>query len=246
MNVSEIYTEIGQLLGDTQHDRWSTSVLLARMNLAQTKVLVYTNSVKNKETLTAVSATDTVQLDTDVIDVIRVDIQRTDGSWVKLKGFLRDELDFDFPNWQQISDGEPQAYWWDGTNQQLNLVPSPDSANAIANGLRVWEIQKPVDMVLTTDQPFGSNAAIIPYHLAIVYWVVAQCWMDDGTPEAMAKSRFHRSETMSRPGNFEREIMQINSKFDTPEDIPVRILWKPQGGRASGIGIRSKANPLGQ
>lgn len=246
MNVSELYTEIGQLLGDPQHDRWTTAILLSRINLAQTKVLVYTNSVKTKETLTAVAATDTVQLDTDVIDVIRVDIQNSSGEWKKLNGYLRDQLDFEIPTWQQLTDGEPKAYWWDGTNQQINLVPAPNSTNAITNGLRVWEIQEPADMVSTTDIPFGSNTAIVPYHMAIVYWVVAQCWMDDGTPEALQKARFHRSETMSRPGNFEREIMQINSKFDAPEDIPARILWSPQGGRLSSLGFRSKGNPLGQ
>lgn len=232
MQVSDLYLEIGQLLGDPGNARWTPAVLLPRINLAQTKILIYTNAVKTKETLTAVAATETVQLDTDVIDIIRVDILRTDGSWKKLNGIFRDQLDFESPNWQQLDDGEPQLYWWDGTNQKLNLVPAPDSANAITNGLRVWEIQNPTALTSTTDTPFGSNAAMIPYHLAIAYWVAAQCFMDDGTPEALAKARFHRSELMARPGNFEREIMQINSKFDSPQDIPARILWRPQGSRA--------------
>ncbi len=243
MQVSDFYAEIGRRLNDPSNQRWSTDVLLTRMNRSQTKILVLTNSVKTKETLTATAATDTVQLDTDVIDIIRVDIQRTNGDWVKLSGLLRDQLDFKFPNWQQLTDGEPAAYWWDGTNQQLNLVPAPDSANAIASGLRVWEIQKPADMSVTTDQPFGSNAAMIPYHMAIVHDVVADCWQDDGTPEALSKSRFHRSGTLSRPGEFEFEIMRINSKFDSPEDIPVKILWQPQGGRV-GSWSRSKSNPF--
>lgn len=242
MLVSELYAEIGQLLGDRNNDRWSQEVLLSRINIAVTKILIYTNSVKTKETLTAVAGTDTVQLDTDVIDIIRVDVQRTNGLWVKLRGYLRDQLDFEDPNWQQTDDGEIQAYWWDGTNQQLNLVPAPDAANAITNGLRVWEIQKPADLVLPADIPFDSNAAMIPYHMAICYWVAAQCFMDDGTPEALAKSRFHRSETMSRPGNFERELMQINAKFDSPEDIPARILWKPQGGRTGSSSWISKGS----
>lgn len=245
MIVSEMYAEIGRLLNDANNDRWSQSVLLGRMNRSQTKVLVMTNSVKTKETLTAVAATDTVQLDTDVIDIIRVDINRTNGSWFKLQGYLRDQLDFEFPNWQQLDDGEPLAYWWDGTNQQLNLVPAPDSANAISSGLRVWEIQKPANMSAVSDSPFGSNAAMIPYHMAIVHDVVADCWQDDGTQEALAKARFHRSGTLSRPGEFEMEIMRINSKFDTPEDIPIRIMWKPQGGRVGARRFPSKSNPLG-
>ena len=54
----------------------------------------------------------------------------------------------------------------------MNLVPAPDAANAISSGLRVWEIQKPADLVNSTDVPFGSNTAMIPYHGAIVHDVV--------------------------------------------------------------------------
>lgn len=244
MNVSEFYAEIGRRLNDPNNERWSQSVLLTRMNRSQTKVVIMTNSVKTKETLTPVASTATVQLDTDVIDIIRVDIQRVGGDWVKLNGMLRDQLDFEVPNWQQLEEGEPKLYWWDGTNQQINLVPAPDSANAITNGLRVWELQKQADMDDSADVPFGANAAMIPYHMAIVHDVVADCWQDDGTPEALAKSRFHRSGTMARPGEFENEIMRINAKFDAPEDIPVRLLWMPEGGRASKGTFRNKANPL--
>ena len=245
MQLSEIQDECARLLGDPSHDRWSAETLLYRINRSCTKVVALTNSVKTKETLTAVASTATVSLDSDVIDIIRVDIKRTNGDWVKLRGYLRDQLDFENPNWQQLSVGEPVCYWWDGTNQQLNLVPAPDSANALASGLRVWEIQKPADMVNASDVPFSSNAAMIPYHMAIVHDVVADCWQDDGTPESMQKSRFHRSGVMERPGEFERELKLINSKFDAPEDIPARILWQPTGGRASRVGM-FKNNPLGQ
>lgn len=244
MDVSAIYQECGRLLADPSNDRWSQSTLLTRINMAQTKVLAYTNAVKTKETLTPTATNPEVQLDTDVIDIIRVDIVRSDGDVFKLRGYLREQLDFDFPNWQQLDDGEPLAYWWDGTNQKINLVPAPDSANAITNGLRVWEVQNPTALTSSSDVPFGSNAAMIPYHMAIVHWVVAQCWMDDATPESLAKSKFHRSGLMDRPGQFELEIMRINAKFDTPEDIPARILWRPTGGRLSmGWGDR-KANPI--
>lgn len=244
MNLSQIYTECGRLLNDVGNSRWPQATLLDRINGAMTDILILTNSVKTLETLTPTVSTSAVQLNTKVIDVIRVVIQRTDGSLFKLRGYLRDQLDYEFPNWQQLTDGEPLAYWWDGTNQQLNLVPKPDSANAIASGLRVWEIITPTDLANTTDVPFDSNAAMIPYHDAIVHDVVAKCWMDDGTPEALAKSKFHKSGTMSHPGEFENEIMKINSKFDAPEDIPARILWRPQGGRASRVGLITKENPL--
>jgi hypothetical protein len=245
MDVSAIYSECGRLLSDPNNDRWNQAVLLARINLAQTKVIAYTNAIKERESLTPVSGTSTVSVDADTVDIIRVDIQRDNGDWVKLRGYLRDQLDFEDPNWQQKDDGEPQAYWWDGTNQQINLVPAPDSANAISSGLRVWEVRNPTALDDSADVPFASNAAMIPYHMALVHWVVAQCLMDDGTPEALQKSKFHKSGLMARPGEFENEIKRIHAKFDSPEDIPVRLLWKPQGGRIGRTGVE-KSNPLGQ
>lgn len=247
MNVSQFYAEIGRKLNDPDNQRWSQAVLLERMNRSQTKILALTKSVKTLETLTPVAATATVQLDTDTIDIIRVDIVRSDGDIFELHGYLRDQLAFLYPDWQQIEDGEPLAYWWDGTNQQINLVPAPDSANAITNGLRVWEIQKPSDMSAVSDVPFGSNSAMIPYHDAIVYDVVAECLSDQAeqSPESLAKSKFFRSGLMANPGEFEKAIMRINANFDAPTDIPPRLLWKPTGGRLTQGGRDRKAYPLG-
>ncbi len=246
MDVSAFYREIGRKLNDPDNQRWVQSVLLERMNRSQTKVLGYTNAVKTREVLTPVASTEEVQLDTDTMDIIRVDIMNSSGEWKKLNGIFRDQLDFEDPNWQQRDDGEPLTYWWDGTGQIIHLVPAPSSDWAQTNGLRVWEVQKPADMALSSDVPFGSNAAMIPYHMAIVHDVAADCWQDDGTPEALQKARFHRSGLLERPGEFEMEIKRISSKFDVPEDIPARVLWKPTGGRANQQAFRSKVNPFNQ
>jgi hypothetical protein len=244
MDLSAMYAESGRLLGDPNNERWVVATLKTRLNLAMTVVQALTNAVKTLETLTPVAGTEEVQLDTDVIDVVRVHIKNSSGEWFPLSGILKDQLDFEAPNWQQMEDGMPRRFSWDGTNQKLLLIPAPSSEWAVSNGLRVWEIQRPVDLSATTDVPFSTNTAFIPYHMSLVHWTVAQCWMDDGTDEALKKSRFHRSDDFSRPGKFEMEVKKIWNKFDAPEAIPARILWRPQGGRASGIGTRSKANPL--
>lgn len=246
MDVSDFYGEIGRKLNDPNNDRWTQSILLERMNRSQTKVLALTNSMKTKETLTPVASTETVSLDSDVIDVIRVHIKNSSGEWKKLRGVLRDQMDFEDPNWRNKDDGEPQAYTWDGTNQQLILIPAPTSEWAQTDGLEVWEIQKPVDMDDSSDVPFNSNSAMIPYHMAIVYDVAADCLQDEKTPEAFSLAKRYRSGDFSRPGEFENEIKMIRAKFDAPEDIPARILWKPQGGRASMHGVITKSNPFGQ
>lgn len=246
MLVSALYTEIGQLLSDPLNNRWLPTTLLPRINLAQTKILSLTNAIKTKESLTPVAGTATVSLDTDTMDIVRVHIKNTSGEWKKLHGILRDQLDFENPGWRQLTAGEPMAYTWDGSTLVMTLVPAPSSTWAVSNGLEVWEVQKPTDLTLTSETPFATNNAMIPYHMAIAHWVVAQCWMDDATPEALGKSKFHRSDDFSRPGKFEMEIKSIREKFDAPEDIPARILWSPEGGRASKSGFRSKSNPFAQ
>lgn len=244
MILSSLQAEIGRLLADPNNDRWSASVLTSRINEAQTEVQGLTNAVKTKETLTPVVNTRTVALDDDVLDIIRVDITRSDGRVEELPGISREELDFRYPNWQQETNGAPRLYFYDATLNQVNLVPKPDSANAITNGLFVWESRKPADLASASDVPFDSTTTVIPYHMSIVHWVVAQCWMDDGTPEALGKAKFHKSGDIDRPGQFELQIKKINARYDKPTDIPMNILWKPTGGRIGGS-VPSKSYPLG-
>ena len=246
MDVSDFYSEIGRKLNDVNNERWSQAIILERLNRSMTRVLALTNAVKTLETLTPVAGTETVSLDADVMDIVRVHIKNSSGEWKPLQGILKDQLDFEDPDWQNREDGEPIRWTWDGTNQDLILVPAPDSEWAQTDGLRVWEIQKPADMSASSDVPFSSNAAMIPYHPALIHDVVADCWQDDGTPEALAKAKFHRSGDFSRPGQFELEIKLIRSKFDAPQSIPARILWRPEGGRASKVGLRTKDNLFGQ
>ncbi len=246
MNLSELEAEESRLLGDVNNDRWSTSVLTIRNNEAATIVQGYTNAVKTKETLTPSANTEAVTLDADTMDIVKATITRTDGSIYELDGITEENLDFDYPNWRNYSAGAPLRYFYDASGQQLHLVPKPDSANAIASGLIVYEVRKPADLVNASDIPFDSNNQMVPYHMAIVYWVVAQCWMDDGTPEALAKSRFYKSGVLEQKGagQFEFQIMRILSKFDNPEDVPDHIKYRPTGGRAGAYNYPTHDNPF--
>jgi hypothetical protein len=245
VNLGQIWAECGRLLNDPNNDKWSQSVLTFRANQAQTIVQNYTKAVKTKETLTPTANNPEVSVDSDTLDILRVVLTLSNGHKKVLNGINREELDFRFSNWQDWDAGEPEMYWFDATNGKINLVRAPDSANATTSGLAVWEVLKPADVSVSTDTPFDSNTPMIPYHLSIVHWTVAQCWMDDGTPEALAKARFHRSGSLDRPGEFEKEIMRIRKDFDVPTDVPSHIMWRPQGGRLAKWGKISKSNPLG-
>ena len=242
MNLSELQQEIGRLLNDADNTRWSASILTTRINEAQTIVQGYTRALKTDDTLTPTANTQAVTLDADTMDIIRVVIQRQDGDQFQLEGTTEDDLDFDYPNWRNLDAGEPKAWFYKGSNQTLNLVPKPDANNAISNGLIVTGIHKPPSLSASSDIPFNSNNQLVPYHMSIVHWVVAQCYLDDGTPEALAKSKFHRSGAMARPGEFETQIMRILAQFDSPQ-VPTRIKFRLQGGRI-GPYYPSKTNPL--
>lgn len=243
MNLLTLQQEIGRLLNDPNNTRWTGDVLTARINLAQTEIQGYTDAVKTSETVTPVANTATVSLNANTMDIVRASKTQVNGSVIPFDGITREELDIRFPGWQQWTAGEPMYWYYDATNQQVTLAPKPDSSNAITNGLTFWEVRVPTDLSSSTDVPFLSNNQMIPYHMAIVHWVVAQCWMDDGQPEALSKAKFHKSGSLRSPGQYELQIERIMSLFDVPAAIPSHINWMPEGGRVGTFGP-SKAYPL--
>lgn len=243
MNLSEIQAESARLLNDPNFQRWPAATLTVRANIAQTKIQGATDAVKTSETLTPVVSTRTITLDADTMNLVRASKTKFNGAIVPFNGISREELDFRYPDWQQWQDGEPLFWYYDATNQQINLIPKPDATNAITNGITVWESRVPAPLVNSTDIPFESNNQMIPYHIAICYWIVAQCWLDDGTPEALGKSKYFMSGNMLNPGLYEKEVGRILSEFDVPEIVPDQILWQPEGAR-TGLNFPSKSYPL--
>lgn len=243
MTLQYIWSESGRLLNDPNNSRWTTTVLTERANKAQTIIQGYAKAVKTTETLTPTANTQAVALNANTLDITKVVITRSNGDQFPMEGTTVDDLDIEYPNWRNLDAGEPKTWFYDGVAQTLNLVPKPDSNNAITNGLEVEEIRKPASMAAAGDVPFDSNAEMEPYEDAIVSWVVSKCWADDGTPEALGKSKFFRSGSMAKPGEFEKELMRIYSQFNNPQ-VPTHIHFQKQGGRLSGWGP-SKANPLG-
>lgn len=187
--------------------------------------------MKTVETLTPTADTKEVDLANDTLDITRVTLTDSDGDVHVLTGKSRDELDFYFPDWETWSSGLPIHYFYDASENDLILVPAPSSTYATTDALKVWEIQPPASLTSDSSEPFDANQAMQSYAYSIVHWVVAQCWMDDGTPEALAKSRFHKSGSFEAPGEFEKYIKMIRAKFDAPSMVPARIKWLPQGGR---------------
>lgn len=245
MTRAEIEAEIGRLLGDVRHTRWSVGTLRSREEMAQKEVQVLTGAVKTVDTLTPVAETREVEVDSSVIDVVRVTLTDSDGVVTPLTGRGRLDLDYYLPNWENKDSGKPEVFSWDASEQDLLLIPKPSSDYAIADALKVWEVRTPAPMTSDTSEPFDANVLMVPFHMSIVHWVVAQCFMDDGNAEALGKSKFHKSGLMDRPGEYEKQLKKINARFDSPTSIPQRIKWTPQGGRLAGTQSPTKSYPWG-
>lgn len=244
MDLSGIWAECGRLLSDRNNDRWSQDILTTRANLAQTEIVGQTSCIKEVANYTPQANASNVTVDADIIDIIRAEITNANGETIPLQGISREQLDFLYPNWQQWQAGQPLLWWYDQTSNILHLQPSPDANAAITNALRLWEVKVPNALSASTDIPFNSYTPLVPYHMSIVHWVVAQCFMDDGTPEALAKARFHKSGSMLNPGEYEKEIGRIMAEFDSPSAIPGQVLFRPQGGRIGTWYVPSKSYPL--
>lgn len=244
-DLSLIWSECGRILGDPNHDRWSTDILTTRANQAQREIQAYTNAVKTEANFTTTSGTAYVQLSTTTLDVLRVTKIFTDGSIRPLDGTTREELDFLYPDWNQWQSGEPLYWYFDtingATNARLYMVPAPD---ANVPTLTVTYSRLPTDMSLSTDTAFDGNLLMSVHYWVIIHWVVGQCFMDDGTPEALTKSKFHRSGNMLNPGEYEKGLGRIMSQFDNASGAQSHILFRPKGGRTTNWYVPNKSNPL--
>lgn len=193
--------------------------------------MAITGAIKTTSSYTPTAETKEVTLGTDIIDITRVTFENSDGDITPLEGKTREDWDFYSAGWENEGSGTPKQFAWDPSNSQLILRPKPDSNAAVTNGLKVWEVNIPTALTGDSSTPFDANVAIQAYAMVIVHGVTALCWMDDGTPEALAKARFHRSNEIDKPGEFERYIKLINSKFTHPIGIATSIKWSPQGPR---------------
>lgn len=239
MNLGELKAECGRLLNDTNHQRWSESLLTTRLNLAQDEVVAYTDVYKIYAAASVSAGVDSTILDSATMDVNRVYLDYGDEQY-PLTGMSTVELDYRYPGWYNWSDSRPQVYSYDQVTRTITFHPAPDK-DIIVN---MFQLVKPADLSLDTEVPFDSNVALIPYHISLVHWTVAQCWMDDGTPESLSKSMFHKTGNILKPGQYELQLKRIMDKFDGSENIQNHILWKSQGGRRGSWGT-SKSYPLG-
>lgn len=248
MTRTELEEEISRLLGDPSNTRWSTSIIDTRIEHAQIAVQKQARAQKTTTNYTPTANTAAVSIGSSVIDILRATYTLSDGT-IKGPGTRFDPinrwlLDVQRPNWQNESAGEPVLWFMDASNQQVILIPKPDSTAAVSNALTLIEVRTPATLSSSSSVPFDSSNLMVPYHRSIVYWVVAECLRDNQDADSLNKAKYFRSDNRQNPGLFEVEMKMILSLFDVPEAQPARITPRPQGGRISSGGRQSKRDPL--
>lgn len=252
MQRSDIEAEIARLLGDPSNTRWTTAVIDTRLDAAEVDVLKWTNAIKTARTYTPTANSNYVTVGTTILDILDATYTQPDGT---VKGSKRRfdpisvwDLNFNRPNWRNEQPGEPVLWSFDASNDRIILVPAPDASNISTTNLSLLEVDTPTTPLsqgTATSIPFDSNALMVPYHRALINWVVSECLKDNNDSDSLQKARYFRSNDVTRPGEYETQIKQILMKFDVPEAIPAGVKFQPQGGRISGYGLNQKQNPLG-
>lgn len=193
----------------------------------------------------------TVTVSALIIDVLVGTYTLSDGTIKSAnRGFnpiSRYQLDIDRPNWRNEDAGEPVLWTFDASNDQVILIPKPDSAHVVANALTLTEVRQPTTLSsgAASSIPFDSNSLMVPFHRALIYWAVAECLRDNSDTDSLNKAKYFRSDNRQEPGLYETEIKQIMSLFDVPEVQPARVSCRPTGGRLGSPGQLTKSNPLG-
>jgi len=252
MQRSDIESEVSRLLGDPAQSRWSTATIDLRLDAAQIQVQKEAKAVKVTASYTPTVNVAAVVVSDQIIDILRATFTLPDGT-VRVDGsgfspINRYQLDRDRPNWPNEDPGEPVLWCWDASTRSVILIPKPDAAHAaVANALTLLEVHQPTPLSTGTaaSVPFDSNALMVPFHRALVYWAVAECLRDNQDADSLSKAKYFRSDNRQSPGLYETEVKMLLSLFDVPEAVPARVSWKPSGGRRGSPGQLTKSNPLG-
>ena len=187
MNRTVLYTLIGDLCNDPNHDRYSTSQIDNQLDIVQDRWNVDAGILLETVTLTTVSGTRAYavsNLTGTPIDFRRVthkglELNKRSKSWFDL--YASDDWTDDV--------GTPTEFYIDvtGTSYSLVLYPTPQDADAGAN-LVVEYVKRHTAIANASDEPFNSLTYLSPYHYGIAYHVASNLMAQDPDPVNAAKA----------------------------------------------------------
>ena len=192
MNRTVLYTLIGDLCNDPNHDRYTTSQIDTQLDLIQDRWNVDAGILVDTTTLTTVAGTRSYAvsgLTGTAIDFRRVthlglELVKRSKSWFDL--YAGDDWSDDV--------GTPTQYYIDTDADGFFIVlyPTPQTADAGAN-LVVEYVKRHTSMANASDEPFNSLTYLGPYHYGVAYKAASNLLAQDPDPVNAAKAaRFDR------------------------------------------------------
>jgi hypothetical protein len=182
---------IGDLTGDPDNRRWSTSKVQAKIEEGQEHFVSDTRVLTDNTTDSIVSGTAEYTLPTDTVDILTVS-----ANYDLLKRISKYDLYIEAGNDWQDDTGSPTNYYIDidPNNQKLGLYPIPEGGDAGTNNLRIEYIKMPPALTGDSSVPFDGHTLLYPYHMAIAYWAAADLLRVYPTQEHLAMIAEYRKE----------------------------------------------------
>ena len=187
MNRTVLYTLIGDLVNDPNHDRYSTSQIDTQLDIVQDRWNVDAGILVDTVTITTVAGTRDYAL-TGLTGTV-VDFRRVTFRGLELN--KRSKQWFDLYAGDDWSDdtGTPTDFYIDTDADGFHLVlyPIPQTEDAGAY-LVVEYVKRHTTMDEATDEPFNSLTYLSPYHYGIAYRVASNLLSQDPDPINAAKA----------------------------------------------------------
>lgn len=220
MNQTQLYTLIGDLTNDPNHDRYSTSQIDTLLEVCQSRWNVAAGIIVDATTLTTVSGTQTYALTS--LTGVPIAFRRVTHKGLELD--KRSKVWLDLYAGDDWSDdiGTPTMYYIDTDGDAFNLVvyPIPQDGDTGSN-LVVEYIKQHTAMASASDSPFNSLTYLQPFHYGVAYEVAANLLVrDPDQANAIKIDRYQR-----QANNALADVVQVFKAMEKEE--PMRLI----GGR---------------
>lgn len=186
-NLGELIDEIRVAVKDasstSSNRRYSDAFLTTRINAIQEDICKETRCIQKRISTHTVAGQQEYNYPSDMIAPERVAYYiagSTPPAYKKLEAVSIGGLDFEIPNWENVSAGLPTKYYERG--QIYGLYPKPSSVYTSTYSVQIDYYANASSMSATTDIPFNGDVTLRAYHKLLIIGVVNLCRKDMGLP----------------------------------------------------------------
>lgn len=188
--LSDIRTQIRRTVDDNPTDtsfrRYSDTFLLSLINEGQKEVVNLTWLAEKPTSYALTSQTSYYNLPTDFLAVTQVYYFERNKQLIELSELSQKALYDQFPTWE-AQGGTPVNYWVSNATNPASTSPMPKRISYFpvitrqsTGTVTVWYLHQVADLSGDSDTPFDGRQDLIPYHNAIVYYVVMRIKLIEG------------------------------------------------------------------